>query len=674
MKKFISMIMAAAMVVTMVPATAFAASADAKFKVIGAQEVTSTEAATIKASGITDAIELQIKMTEVNGSLNDMREEFDVTLKLTNAKFLMSQAAGLGWSQGGVKHGDSGASIGSVVLAEDVAVGDDTVELTVKEDGAHNFQDGDVVYIDLPAGTLGLTKTKVGTKATVTVSGDFGKSEALTFVAVVDKAIKAELDEDVADVAEEEITAIDDIVIKPVAGDNFAAVMANDAELTLKLSKGFEWANADVKVTANTLSDETTLNSNNVDIEENEITIDMTGMGALLRADKITFTNLEVEAVSAKAGDVATVTVKATGLDGVKVEVAKVIDYKVIMELDDEDEDVPVIYSGVNVANEGINDDSDHKSLAVSIYETFPGAWDMDKAFTLSLPEGVYVTAAELVGDNTMMTRAGEADATDAVLKDAYVEGGHVDFEFAKRTFVETDPEYTGRSFENEMTFVLTLVADPGFVGDVTLKLEGAAVDTQEVVIATFVSPMTVKAEQNDAIIDYRYTEVPTAIVVTEAEAGLWEKDLTIGFEMEEYGQKFILFEDDATITVNEASEMEVDEIDDKEGLAFEVTEESDEEAAVVTIDGIELFMQRNIPAGPYALDMMKSEAYEEIVLLGQVANVCHSDCDTGLIGDVCDYETTVHEAWINVVTAGRDRMTHPSQQKLLFPLANPTS
>ena len=77
-------------------------------------------------------------------------------------------------------------------------------------------------------------------------------------------------------------------------------------------------------------------------------------------------------------------------------------------------------------------------------------------------------------------------------------------------------------------------MADPDFEGDVTLKMTGDAVEEQEVDIATFVKPYEVKAEQNDLKIDYRYTKVPSAITVTEAEAGLWaEKEAVFAFGLE---------------------------------------------------------------------------------------------------------------------------------------------
>ena len=66
MKKFISMVMAAAMVVSLVPATAFAANVG-EFKVVGAQEVSSTVAADW-TTAITATPEIQIKVKDVDAS------------------------------------------------------------------------------------------------------------------------------------------------------------------------------------------------------------------------------------------------------------------------------------------------------------------------------------------------------------------------------------------------------------------------------------------------------------------------------------------------------------------------------------------------------------------------------------------------------------------------------
>ncbi|MEI3506841.1 MAG: hypothetical protein V8Q32_05130 [Anaerotignum faecicola] len=123
-----------------------------------------------------------------------------------------------------------------------------------------------------------------------------------------------------------------------------------------------------------------------------------------------------IDAATAKAGAVAKLTVKAvkdstdpktgevTEVAGSfkatadAVEAAKVVDQTVTLSVD-EDEDVPVIYSGVDVNNDGITDDSDHLSLEVTLKETAKSSLDVKKAFNLDLPEGVYVTDVKVKKD-----------------------------------------------------------------------------------------------------------------------------------------------------------------------------------------------------------------------------------------------------------------------------------
>ncbi len=97
-----------------------------------------------------------------------------------------------------------------------------------------------------------------------------------------------------------------------------------------------------------------------------------------------------------------------------------------------------------------------------------------------------------------------------------------------------------------DLDFKLTLIAEPDFAGDVTLTLGGDAFDKeQKVTIAKFVAPYTVEASQNDMIIDYRNTKVPTNVVIKEAEAGLWKKDdMTFEFD---FDKDVIELEDDAS-------------------------------------------------------------------------------------------------------------------------------
>ncbi len=295
---------------------------------------------------------------------------------------------------------------------------------------------------------------------------------------------------------------------------------------------------------------------------------------------------------------------------------------------------------------------------------------EMERVPEEVLRGALYVVGVEANDENNT---TGVADI-EAAFADAYQEGDHESFVFKKRTFNETEPA-TG-SDEHEITFTLELVADPDFVGDVTLKLSGDAVDEQEVTIAKFVAPYTVKAEQNDLKIDYRNTEIPTAITITEAEPGLWDEGTSIEFKIDR--GDVINFEDDATFEVNEDSDMEIkDYTREKDGIiGFTVKEESDE-VAVVTIKDMELFMQRNIPAGAYDLiiDTTMSDNYDEQVLFAPDAHTVwdkdHADkCDKEcFIEDVCDYSDVVKEGFINIVTAGREQDDASFTTKVVVPV-----
>ncbi|MBQ9092309.1 MAG: hypothetical protein IJY52_08615, partial [Anaerotignum sp.] len=97
MKKFISMVMAAAMVVSLVPATAFAAN-DAQFKLINDLEVTTSYAEDVlevkglpvadPAGVVETAIEpeIQIKLKDVDSKAG-VQDSFEVKLSLNNAEF-----------------------------------------------------------------------------------------------------------------------------------------------------------------------------------------------------------------------------------------------------------------------------------------------------------------------------------------------------------------------------------------------------------------------------------------------------------------------------------------------------------------------------------------------------------------------------------------------------------
>ena len=667
MKKFLSMVMAAAMVVSLVPATAFAAAGDIKAtaKVVDAQNFAVNE---IKPDGTINGSELQMTLTTADTVNTGADVEF--TLTLDNAKFgtwspsiyvkdgtdMYTLASVNGYDKAlkdeTLRKFSGDTSLKGAVVLEDA---DDKDEIKVRFTG--DITRGMVFCVNLASTTM--DKVSKGKTATVSVDSDdmtVVNGDDLVYASIEAKGIKASVKKTV-DIATEEVATLEEIKVEPSVGSDFKAIIADTdkAELTLKLPSGYEFT-AKTAVRINGESVEFTN-------DDDEITIKVSKLvekELVTKVDTWKITGLEVEAVSAKAGATGTVKVGLTGSDSVSVEAIKVVDYTVVMSVD-KDEDVPVIYSGVDVDNTGITDDSDHESLEVTIKESFAGAWNNSKDFTLSVPEGVYVVGVE---NATAENMGGDAeDKEQTWFEAAYDEGDYVDLTFKRRTWDETKPD-SDNDDPIELTFTLKLVADPNFEGDVVLKLTGDAVDEQEVTVAKFVKPFVVEAQQNDMQIDYRNTEIPTSVVIKEAEAGLWDKGTTFEMSLDK-----IEFDDEGKIAVDDKSGLEIkdDEIKEKDGvLSFTIDSRSDDEPAVVTISGMQLYMQRSLPAGAYDLDVYSSKMLgakatdKDNAVKGYLSQSIlkpEAEKENTVIADINDdfYSTTAKAGFVNIVTAGRE-------------------
>lgn len=693
MKKFLSMVLAAAMVISTVPATAFALDAKATAKVVDSRNLTEADADKVEEGanptnwiGQTTtapkfkAPELQLKVTDADSTANDNADtETKFTVTLDNAKFVT----------------DAGAVVTSTTnLTDIVSVVDDEAKAYPPTVGGVKINDKDEIEVTIK-GVLAkddiikvalrtvLTKTSAGTKATVAVDSDDLdlSTDDITFVTVQDTGIKATIKK-VAEVAEEETTPLEkDLKIETAAGD-----FVKDQEFEIKVSSGFELKFGNTNTTDYTIKQGDDDNKLIVKINNANIGDTLT----------INAADIIIDAADAKVGTVAKLTVKAlanTAVSGTfkatadAVEAAKVVDQTVTLSVD-EDEDVPVIYSGVDVNNDGITDDSDHLSMEVTLKETAKSSLNVKKAFTMDLPEGVYVTDVKVKKtDNVEINGATSGTAIEGEFDKAYKKGEYDGFEFARRSFVDTD----NKDDALELSFKLELVAEPDFEGDVKLTLGGDAFDKEQTVtIAKFVKPYTVEASQNDLIIDYRNTKVPTNIVVKEAEEGLWKKNLEFTFGIDKFEDKD--FENDATYKVDDKSDMEVKAA--KSGLGFKVDTESSDEPAAVTISDISLYMSRSIAAGTYDLQLITNaniNMYAEALATTEATKV-DVDKITDAFGtveapakytvaedkdfndgdkinkDTVDY-ATVKEGFVNVITAGRDQDDASFTKKVVVPV-----
>lgn len=695
MKKFISMVMAAAMVISLVPATAFAdtGSAKAVAKVI--------DSADIAKNADEDAMkdkktELQLKVDGDGQYATGTTGEHKLTFTLDGAEFYGKDNTERATNIANLISVNNGSGSTVTVAVSDVDKDSFKATLTgmLKDDAVITVKLGAATGITLngaaKATGIKLKSTAVGKKATIAVEGDMVKSDDLTFAEVKDTGIKATVKK-VAEVAEEETTALErELKIEANVGE-----FVKGQKFDLKLSGSFEFSKlvdgTDYKVISSVKGEDKVtimVNKNDLDaitIKADDMVIDANsakaGTECKLTVKAVRPTNKEVNAEFAGTYDDNTDLVTGTFSDTADaVVIAKVVGNTVTLSVD-EDDDVPVIYSGVNVANYGITDDSDHEALEVTIKESAAGALDVKKAIDLDLPEGVYVTNVDITkDDNAYTTFTNKAGASNAKIneddfKEAYKKGDERGFEFARRTLVATDNE--GINDKMELSFKLTLVAEPNFTGDVKLKLSGDAFDkAQEVTIAKFVSPYTVEAAQNDLIIDYRNTKVPTNVVVKEAEEGLWKKDqMDFNFNVD-----YMTFEDDATYTVDKDSDLEVKALKGTK-MGFKVTEESSDKAAVVTISDVSLYMSRSIAAGAYDLDLMTAPGQK--MLTGEKLFTASTDGETKTgyyVADVIDMKRdskdgwedkfyTVKEGFVNVITAGRDQDDASFTKKVVVPV-----
>lgn len=645
MKKLISMVMAAAMVVSLVPATAFAdtGSAKAVAKVIDSVDVAKdADKETVLNN---EKVELQLKVDGNGQYAAGSTPKHELTFTLDGAEFKAVSATEIAKNVF-VK--------GTVVDASKITdVEKDSFKLTIEN---VELKDEDIISVKLGP-NMKLKSTSVGKKATISVDGDMVTTDDLTFAEVKDTGVKASVKK-VAEITEEGISALErELKIESNVGD-----FEVGQRFELKLSAGFEFnklvGKGDTYGTPAT--EDTTSKYKVIDNGKGERTAVIEVTDA---TDTITVKadNLVISADTAKVGAECKLTVKAVkGTAGFNdtadaIVVAKVVADAIEVSVD-EDEDVPVIYSGVDVANEGITDDSDHKALEVTIEEPTAGTLDAKKVLTMELPDGVYVTNVESNDD---------FGADEAAFAAAYKKGDYEKFEFARRTLDATEEGQDA----GELKFTLTLVAEPSFTGDVTLKVDGAGLDkAQEVKIAKFVSPYTVEAAQNDLIIDYRNTKIPTNIVVKEAEDGLWKKNSQFVFGVDKFDDDD--FEDDATYTVDDKSDLEVKTIKDK--LGFKIDKESADDAAAVTISDISLYMSRNLAAGAYDLQLNTtgSDAFMKQAILAPTG----VDKDEATVkyqyyDDDAHFDHVVKEGFVNIITAGRDQDDASFTKKVVVPV-----
>ena len=653
MKKKLALLMAAIMTVAMVPMTAFAST-----KLTAVDEISTAAEETFVS-----VVELVKNDDQVDIDETKYPDGFEVILKLTNGKFAKDDddkyiMETSGYASYVEKETSSAISQALLDTIKAVDVKNDTTAYITLDTKTFNQSAGKTYdACVLPIVAEAVETGDVVAEFTSNVSQFKKASEVIA--KAYDNEVAIELDgvrTFVEDASKDEDT------IKAISIDALVNNAITNGEITLKLKGDFEFVTSG----SNEISKDETkyvsfLNDDNAtgtikEVDKDEITIDVTGISNPLA--KMVISGLYITpAKGCSAGDVAKLTISSDDFDSTTLEVAKMVEEAVTYTV--EDEDLPVIWAGKDYAKTG----DASNTLELSVEENTGDILNTSRKATFTFPEGIEVVALKY-------------DSKD--LKED-------DFAYQIDENVVTIWNYsTGESESTDETdfgMKFLINAAPTFSGDVKVTL-GGEFDDVELTVATVKAPYTIEAKTSEVLIDYRYVPV-NEIVITEAEEGILEEGDVIMLQVEKMD-----FEDAGKYEVT-SGDIEVDvtindDANNTAQLEVEVKDDSTE-ASTITISGLELYLDRTLPVGGYALENVG--AWDTDYNNDRANDACNILWENSYgtketKGDRLGYEengifkysaVTVNDSYVEVVTAGRDQDDSSTTRKIVITIGATT-
>lgn len=661
MKKFISLLMAAAMVVTMVPATAFAAGNN--IKLVGGTKTISTDT----NGDDVEANEIRVNITDDC----DLKygEDATFTFTLNNATFDDSKNPGesmLGevgdFLEMNVISGNDTTSNRSITKVTCVDLDDDTQTIEVVVSG---LQAGDVVTF-VP--TVDLTKTSKNTKVTLDVSVNKNISEDFsTTIITIDNA-ELKITASVAEQSEAKALDSDEVELKKIVIDDTIAgsLIKDEALIKITLKGDYEWGE----------DTETDAVKAGV-VTHAQVATDEDGYAKILylkldNVGKVTYYAGDLSIVACEdvsAGDNVKATFETTNFDAEtddvdtfnfdkdeetghkfsNVTLLNVVEEEgVTVTLADEDEDMVQAWSGKS------DDDEAWQALTVLVDGLDSEEFNEKRKMTVTFPDGVFVTDIDMEADFEVTAY----DLEDNEITIAVVDPSTFDLEEAEFTF----------HFVTEATFD----------GEVEATFGGSALDDEYSVVIAESKPIatlevsTVKVESG-----YKSTELPGTAVFTEAEEDLFDKNDEFTFGVPSGKANEIIFDTNKGITVeleaavDEASDAEIEV--KKDDRTVKINSVSDGSAMVVTLSDLVVYLPTTTALGSYKLRAVAEDVFDadtEVVfdntvfaqingMAGETVETVAADEDLGEVG----FNNYIESAdnFIEVVAAGMVSQTQTS-------------
>ena len=675
MKRKLALLIAAVMTVAMVPATAFAST-----KLTAVDEITvgTDKTFTSRVEMKRDDKVVKVEDTKPFEGTTDVtkkhtfaaksRNGFDVEVTLTNGKF-----ADDGEDEDGNTIYLMEQDPTKNKAAEDLAKAEGILAIDVKSDTRavitldakiYNQEDGAeaeacVLPLIVKSGNAGdvvakfsSNVTAFGTKSEVIAKAQEGK------VTIENEGITTFVEDG------ESEKGIKDITITELTPD-----VLKTGTIKLKLSGNWDFVtSSNVKV--DFLNEDITISADDIDVDTDEIDIKLSEavINRLKAANinsQITISGIKIKAAKkCKANDVATITVSSDNsgskaFSNVKLEVAKMVKEAVTYSV--EDKDLPVIWAGKDNTEDGTN------TLKVSVEENTGDILNTSRKATFTFPEGIEVAGVDFGGTTN--------DAFKCEIDENVV---------TIRNYSKTNSESKKTDFD--VKFILN--AAPTFSGDVNVTL-GGQFDDVSLKVATVKAPYTVAAKTSEVLIDYRYVPV-NDIVITEAEEGILEEDDEIILAVEkmdfEDAGKVEVTEGDIDVDVDIDVDFDYDYYDwldkNKAYLSVTVNDESTE-ASTIVISGLELYLDRTLPVGGYALQNVgAANILWENSSTAKTSDVGFQPYDpdetyeaTGINGvNALVYPAffkykaiTVNDSYVDVITSARDQDDSTTNKKIII-------
>ena len=653
LKKALSGVLAAAMVVTLAPTMAFATTTN-----------TVSSVPTVAASDNMPAVTLDLEVKDPTGWTADAQT---IKFNLKNAEWDKNPNK----AQDGVLKAADGTPVISVsnataTITDFISAADDSVEFTFKPTAA--LAKGSVISFAIAKDAL-----KSGSEngpVEIAIDGLDSKvtSSTLTVANVSSSSTVATVNGSVKSYGRVSGQTVDaKIEIRETAVNS----ITTDQVVKLTLPKGIKWSNISIGGNLTTNSGDAMVGDSKLDA--NQVTA--AGDYALANDGRSVYIFLDVDnkdAVRQVATLTSTISIDRTASEGdIDVDITSYKAYGngnsitdasdlVIAKYGNEsvevktvaESDIPSVYTGFVQTNK-----DKFNWIQVTLKETVKDSLQSGRFIDFDLPEEVQVVKE--AGIRATLDK--DAKLKDAADFDKLNDGKNnkpdlIDFDDDKDlsnfsvTVPENGAEVAGSekwNAEKANTFTLfipvTIQAD--YTGDVKVDIKGAkaGIDDTTLTVAKAVPVVTVEAKTTDVKNGVQKQAV-SDIKITENVAGYMNAGTTLTVALDNLGLTNALVFDDAKVEVT-AGDLEINKTTIKEGVINIPIKEESTKPSTITITGITATLNRTLPEGGYDLKIGESvKGNKEKSIGALIDNEAYNDKDF-------DVAPVTVKGYINIVT-----------------------